>query len=279
MTKVALLGAGGKMGVRLSTNLQGSRFDVDHVEVSEVGRERLKTTVGVECVERDTALAQADVVVMAVPDRLIGTIAHDIIDKIRPGTAIIVLDAAAPYAGKMPNRPDVTYFVTHPCHPPIINDETTPTAKADFFGGVHAKQHIVCALMQGPEEHYALCEEVAREIYKPVMRAHRCTVENIAILEPALSETVGITLCLAMKDAVDEAVRRGVPQQAATDFMLGHINIGLSIAFGIFPEGRFSDGALLAIEQAKPQIFREGWLDRVFSKDAVMKSVKDICEA
>jgi hypothetical protein len=279
MTKVALLGAGGKMGVRLSTNLQGSRFDVDHVEVSETGRERLKNAVGVNCVERDIALAQADVVVMAVPDRLIGSIAHDIIDKIRPGTAIIVLDAAAPYAGKMPTRADVTYFVTHPCHPPIINDETTPTAKADFFGGVHAKQHIVCALMQGPEEHYALCEEVAREIYKPVMRAHRCTVENIAILEPALSETVGITLCLAMKDAVDEAVRRGVPQQAATDFMLGHINIGLSIAFGIFPEGRFSDGALLAIEQAKPQIFREGWLDRVFNKDAVMQSVKDICEA
>ena len=279
MTKVALLGAGGKMGVRLATNLQGSQFTVDHVEVSEAGRVRLKDAVGVDCVERDTALAQADVVVMAVPDRLIGTIAHDIIDKIRPGTAIIVLDAAAPYAGKMPNRADVTYFVTHPCHPPIINDETDPTAKADFFGGVHAKQHIVCALMQGPEEHYALCESVAREIYKPVMRAHRCTVENIAVLEPALSETVGITLCLALKDAVDEAVRRGVPQQAATDFMLGHINIGLSIAFGIFPEGRFSDGALLAIEQAKPQIFRDGWLDRVFDPAAVMKSVKDICEA
>ena len=56
-----------------------------------------------------------------------------------------------------------------------------------------AKQHIVCALMQGPEEHYALCEEVARAIYAPVMRAHRCTVEQMAILEPALSETVGAT--------------------------------------------------------------------------------------
>ena len=33
MTKIALLGAGGKMGVRLATNLKGSRFDVDHVEV------------------------------------------------------------------------------------------------------------------------------------------------------------------------------------------------------------------------------------------------------
>jgi hypothetical protein len=279
MTKVALLGAGGKMGVRLSTNLQGSRFSVDHVEVSEAGRERLKQAVGADCVEMDTALSQADVVVMAVPDRLIGKIAHDIIGKVRPGTALIVLDAAAPYAGEMPVRPDVTYFVTHPCHPPIFNDETDPVAKNDFFGGIHAKQHIVCALMQGPEAHYALCEEVAREIYKPVMRAHRCTVENIAMLEPALSETVGITLCLAMKEAVDDVVRRGVPREAAVDFMLGHINIGLSIAFGVFPEGKFSDGALYAIEQAKPRIFRDGWLDRVFSTEAVMKSVKEICAA
>jgi D-apionate oxidoisomerase len=279
MTKLALLGAGGKMGVRLSTNLRGSRFSVDHVEVSEAGRERLKEAVGVDCVEMDTALSQADVVVMAVPDRLIGKIAHDIIGKVRPGTALIVLDAAAPYAGEMPVRPDVTYFVTHPCHPPIFNDETDPVAKNDFFGGIHAKQHIVCALMQGPEAHYALCEEVAREIYKPVMRAHRCTVENIAMLEPALSETVGITLCLAMKEAVDDVVRRGVPRDAAVDFMLGHINIGLSIAFGVFPEGKFSDGALYAIEQAKPQIFRDGWLDRVFSEDAIMKSVKEICAA
>jgi hypothetical protein len=279
MTKIALLGAGGKMGVRLSTNLQGSRFSVDHVEVSEAGRERLRTAVGADCVDMDMALGQADVVLMAVPDRLIGKIAHDIIGKVRPNTALIVLDAAAPYAGEMPDRKDVTYFVAHPCHPPIFNDETDPVAKNDFFGGIHAKQHIVCALMQGPEEHYALCEEIAREIYKPVMRAHRCTVEDIAILEPALSETVGITLCLAMREAVDDVVRRGVPRQAAMDFMLGHINIGLSIAFEAFPEGKFSDGALYAIAQAKPQIFREGWLDRVFNKEAVLKSVKEICNA
>jgi D-apionate oxidoisomerase len=278
MTKIALLGAGGKMGVRLSRNLQGSRFSVDHVEVSEEGRKRLKDATGIDCVDMHNSLSDADVVVMAVPDRLIGQISHDIIGKVKPGAALVVLDAAAPHAGEMPKRDDVTYFVTHPCHPPIFNDETDPEAKRDFFGGVKAKQHIVCALMQGPEEHYAMCEEVAREIYKPVMRAHRCTVEQIAILEPALSETVGATLALALREATDEAVRRGVPREAATDFMLGHLTIELAIAFGIFPEGRFSDGALMAIAQAKPQIFREGWLDRVFSDAAVLKSVKDICK-
>jgi D-apionate oxidoisomerase len=127
---------------------------------------------------------------MAVPDRLIGKIAHDVVEKVRPGTAFIVLDAAAPHAGEMPARKD-TYFVTHPCHPPIFNDETGEAAKKDFFGGIAAKQHIVCALTQGPEEHYRLCEEVARLIYRPVMDAHCGTVEQIAILEPALFDAEG----------------------------------------------------------------------------------------
>jgi hypothetical protein len=277
MTKIALLGAGGKMGVRLATNLKGSRYRVDHVEISEEGRRRVRAALGVDCIEQTEALAGADVVVMAVPDRLIGKIAHSFIDQVRPGAAIIMLDAAAPYAGELPERRDVTYFVTHPCHPPIFNDEVDPEAKNDFFGGVKAKQHIVCALVQGPEEHYQLCEEIARTIYKPVMRAHRCSLEHIAILEPALAETVAITLCLALREATDEAARRGVPRQAAIDFMLGHLNIGLSIAFEVFPEGKFSDGALYAINKAKPQIFRPGWLEAVFDPLAVKQSVREIC--
>lgn len=277
MTKIALLGAGGKMGVRLSKNLIGSRFEVAHVEVSEEGRARLKDATGLECVDQATALASSDVVVMAVPDRLIGKILHQFVDQLRPGTAVIMLDAAAPYAGELPKRNDITYFVTHPCHPPIFNEETDLAAKTDYFGGVLARQHIVCALMQGPEPHYALCEEVARTIYKPVMRSHRCTVEAIAILEPALSETIGATLALALREATDEAVRRGVPAEAARDFMLGHLNIELAIAFGAFPEGKFSDGALYAIEAARPKIFRDGWLDAIFAPEAVMASVKEIC--
>jgi hypothetical protein len=278
MTKIALLGAGGKMGVRLATNLRGTRFDVDHVEVSEEGRQRLKAAVGVECMDQGQAVSGADVVVMAVPDRLIGKILKTFVADLRPRTKVIMLDAAAPHAGELPQRSDVTYFVTHPCHPPIFNDETTPEAQNDHFGGVHAKQHIVCALMQGPEEHYAQCEEVAREIYKPVMRAHRCTVEQMAILEPALSETVGATFALALREATDEAVRHGVPRQAAIDFILGHLNIELAIAFDLQPGGKFSDGALQAIAQAKPVIFRDGWLSRVFAPEAVLQSVKDICD-
>lgn len=278
MKKIALLGAGGKMGVRLATNLDPTGYSVDHVEVSQEGRDRLKRLVGKECVDMQSAIDGADAIILAVPDRLIGKVAHEIIDRVRPGTALIVLDAAAPHAGEMPDRNDVTYFVTHPCHPSIFGFETDSQAQRDFFGGIHAPQHIVCALMQGPDADYAACEKIARAIYAPVERAHRCTVEHLAILEPALSETIGATLSLAMREAVDEAVRRGVPEQAAMDFMLGHLKIELAIAFGIFPEGKFSDGALLAIEKAKPLIFRDGWLDRIFDPEAVKASVRDICD-
>jgi D-apionate oxidoisomerase len=276
MTKIALLGAGGKMGVRLARNLQGSPWAVEHVEISEGGRERLKQELGVECVDGDTALAEADVVLMAVPDALIGKIAQGFIDKVKPGCAIIMLDAAAPHAGELPARADVTYFVTHPCHPPVFKYESSKEAQADFFGGIAAQQAIVCALMQGPEEHYGLCEAIAKSIYKPVFASHRVTVEQMAILEPALSETIGATLVTALKDATDEAVRRGVPKGAAYDFMLGHLGIELAILFGALPGGQFSDGAKLAIERAKPRLLKENWLD-VMTPDSVMQSVKEIC--
>ena len=241
MTKVALLGAGGKMGVRLAKNLRESRFDVDPVEISAEGRARLKAETGLGAVDQDTALADAEVVLMAVPDRLIGKIAHTFIDKVRPGTAIIVLDAAAPYAGEMPERADVTYFCTHPCHPHILEAQTSIEAQKDYFGGIAAPQGIVCALIQGPEEHYELCEEIAKVIYAPVARSHRVSLENIAVLEPALSETVAATMSLALRDATDRAVSMGVPEAAAHDFVLGHLKIELAIAFGIFPAKRAAD--------------------------------------
>ena len=40
MTKIALFGAGGKMGMRLSKNLLSSPYQVRHVEPGAVGRQR-----------------------------------------------------------------------------------------------------------------------------------------------------------------------------------------------------------------------------------------------
>lgn len=278
MTTIALFGAGGKMGVRLATNLKEAPYDVLHVEISEAGRDRLKEETGLTCVDTTDALDAADVVILAVPDRLIGKVLSGFVADLMPGTAVIMLDAAAPHAGTLPERADITYFVAHPCHPPLFNDETDPAAQKDYFGGIAAKQHIICALAQGPEEHYAMCEAVARAFYRPVMRSHRCTVEQMAILEPALSESIGATFAKALADATEEAAKRGVPYQAAEDFLLGHMTILLAVAFGVQPGGKLSDGCLLAIEEAEPMIFKEGWLDRVFAPEAVKASVQSICK-
>ncbi len=274
MTKIALFGAGGKMGVRLSRNLAKTDYTVAHVEVSEAGQARLRDAIGAECVAPAVAVLGADVVVLAVPDTAIGKVAGMVVPLVAPGTVVICLDAAAPFAGHLPPRADITYFVTHPCHPPIFNDETDPEAKRDFFGGVAAKQGVVNALMQGPEAHYAVGEAVAQAIFAPVVRSHRVTVEQMAMLEPGLSETVVASLLVVMREAMDECVARGVPQAAARDFLLGHMNILAAVIFDEQP-GVFSDACNKAIEFGKPMLMRDDW-KKVFEWDEITASIQRI---
>ena len=275
MTKVALLGAGGKMGVRLATNLTRTDFEVAHVEVSPAGQARLKAETGLACVPQEAALAGAEVVILAVPDTVIGKVAGAVVPQLAPGTMVVVLDAAAPFAGHLPERADITYFVTHPCHPPIWNDEDTPEGRADHFGGVAAKQGVVNALMQGPREHYALGDSIARAIYAPVARSHEVTVRQMAMLEPGLSETVCASLLAVMREALDECVARsGVSHECARDFLLGHMNILGAVLFNE-REGAFSDACNKAIEFGKPMLMRDDW-KRVFDWDEVEASIHRI---
>ena len=274
MTKIAVFGAGGKMGVRCSRNLTATDFDVAHVEILPAGQARLKEAIGVDCVSAEDALKGADVVLLAVPDTAIRAVAAAIIDKVEPGAMVVCLDAAGPFAGHLPERADVTYFVTHPCHPPIFNDEDTEAGRNDHFGGIAAKQGIVNALMQGPEEHYDLGEKVGKAIYAPVVRSHRVTVEQMALLEPGLSETVVASLLDVMKEAMDEVVSRGVPEEAARDFLLGHMNILAAVTFG-HVNGVFSDACNLAIKFGKPVLMRDDW-KRVFEPDEIAASIQRI---
>lgn len=262
------------MGLRLSRNLQDSPYTVRHVEISEERRSALMD-LGVTTVPLDDALQEVDAVILAVPDNRIGQICRDLVPKLSPGAAVIMLDVAAAHAGDLPERRDITYFVTHPCHPPVFSEESDPKAQRDFFGGEFARQHIVCCLAQGPEDAYAPCEQVARTIYKPVMRSHRCNVEQMTILEPALSETVLATCLTILREATDEAARRGVPYQAARDFILGHLRVELAIVFEEKEGAVFSDGALKAIAAAKPVLFQPDW-KKVFEPESIAASVRQI---
>lgn len=272
--KIALFGAGGKMGVRLSQNLKGSTFEVRHVEPGEAGRARLRSEVGVDCVPADTALAGVDVVILAVPDSLIGKLAAEIAPQLRPGVMVMTLDAAAPFAGHLPQRDDLVYFVAHPCHPSIFHPSTHAQGQPDYFGGVAAPQSIVSALMQGPDSAWELGEAVARTIYQPIARSYRVTVEQMALLEPGLSETVCATLLDVMREAMDEVVARGVPADAARDFLLGHMTILSAVIFKQIP-GQFSDACNKAITFGKPRLMRDDW-KRIFDRDEIADSIQRI---
>ena len=272
--KVTVLGAGGKMGYRVSANLRGSPYEVSHVEVSEAGRNRLKE-LGITCVDSAVALPQADVVILAIPDNLIEKVTSRLVDQFKHGAILIALDDAAPFAGHLPGREDLTIFVSHPCHPPIFNDETDLEAKRDYFGGLKAKQAIVCALLRGDEANFDLAEDVSKRMYAPVIRSHRATVDQMAILEPVLSETVCATCLTIIREATDEAVRRGVSEAAAKDFILGHLNVELAILFDQLPGVRMSDAANKAVERAKTQLFAPDW-KKVFERDAIAENIRMI---
>ena len=269
---IALFGAGGKMGARLSKNLVGSAYRVRHVEVSAAGQQRLKDELGITCVSTEAALDGADVVILAVPDTLIGKISAQIAPQLKPGTMVMTLDAAAPFAGHLPVRPDLVYFVAHPCHPTIFSPEvhTGP----DYFGGVSAPQSIVSALMQGPDDAFALGEDIAKLIYAPILRSYRVTVEQMALLEPGLSETVCATLLDVMREAMDEVVSRGVPADAARDFLLGHMTILSAVIFKQIP-GQFSDACNKAITFGKPRLMRDDWKN-VFDREEIAESIRRI---
>ncbi len=274
MKNVAVVGAGGKMGYRVSANLRNSPYQVSHVEVSEAGRNRLKE-LQITCVDADTALKDADVVILSIPDNMIEKVTAQLVDKFKKGATLIALDAAAPFAGHLPEREDLTIFVAHPCHPPIFNDETDLEAKRDYFGGIKAKQAIVCALLRGKEENFDLAEDISKRMYAPVMRSHRVSVDHMAILEPVLSETVCATCLTIIREATDEAVRRGVPEQAARDFILGHLNVELAILFDQLPGVRMSDAANKAVARAKTEIFAPDW-KKVFERDAIAENIRMI---
>jgi hypothetical protein len=273
-TTIAVFGAGGNMGTRVTNALKDDPdYRMLYLEKSEQGRTRLRER-GLEVSEQEAALQEADVTILAVPDTLIGAVATEVVPHLKSGALIICLDPAAPYAGELPERNDVSYFVTHPAHPPVYNDETDPEARRDFFGSGKAKQAIVNALVQGPEEDYARGEAIASKMWKPVLRSHRVTVEQMAMLEPVLSETIAVTCVVIMREAMDESIRRGVPAEAARDFLMGHINIALAVAFDEI-EWDFSAGAKMAVEEAKKDVFQPDW-KKVFEPEKIRESVAKI---
>jgi hypothetical protein len=274
MTKVTLIGAGGKMGLRLTHNLKNSEFDVSYVEVSPHGIEKLKEK-GVDISDPEKVIPVADAVIYAVPDVALGNVTALYIPKMKKGALVMTLDPAAALAGKLFDRADVAYFITHPTHPSIFNWEPVEANMKDHFGGVAAKQAIVCSLMKGKSEDYVLGEKIASVFYGPVHRSHKITAEQMGLLEPALVETLASTCIYVIRQGLDEVIKKGVPEAAARDFLLGHLRIQMAVLFNELPGAVFSDAANKALQRGLKEFIKEDWR-KVFNPDNVKDQIESI---
>ena len=193
----------------------------------------------------------------------------------RKGALAVTLDPAAALAGKLFDRSDIAYFITHPTHPSIFNWEPVEEHMKDHFGGIAAKQAIVCSIMRGSSEDYIIGEELACTFYGPVSRSHKITVEQMGLLEPALVETLASTCVYVIREGLDEVIKRGVPAEAARDFLLGHLRIQMAVLFNELPGAVFSDAANKALQRGLKEFIKEDWR-KVFEPDNVKDQIESI---
>ncbi len=274
IAKVVLVGAGGKMGLRLTHNLKNSAYEVTYVEVSLAGIEKLQE-IGVRTSDAELVIPVADAVIYAVPDVALGEVTGKYIPKMKKGSLAVTLDPAAALAGKLFHRQDVPCFITHPTHPSIFNWEPVEENMKDHFGGVAAKQSIVCSLMHGNDEDYKTGEQLACTFYAPVFRTHRITTQQMGLLEPALVETLASTCIYVIREGLNEVIKRGVPPEAARDFLLGHLRIQLAVLFNELPGAVFSDAANKALQRGLKEFIKEDW-KKVFDEDNVKDQIESI---
>lgn len=274
--KVAVLGAGGNMGRRITRSLKGDdRYELRLVEPSESGRARL-AELGCEATEQQEGFSGADVVIFAVPDRIVKEVAADVIPTLDAGTSILFLDPAAIAAKRIPYREDIQCYVTHPTHPPLYDllEENDVAARHDYWGGGLATQAIVFATAWGDEEHADSVEKLVVDMFAPISRSHRISVHQMAMLEPALTETLTNGCISVIREGMERVIAAGVPKDATFDFLMGHLQISIALIFERF-DWRLSEGAQLALDQSRQTLFKDDWF-RIFDEDEIMASVRQI---
>ncbi len=257
---VTVIGAGGKMGTRTSINLakNSEKYNLTLVENAPKGIESIRAR-GMDVTPIEDALAQAEVVIFAVPDSLIKKLSAIYVPMLRPGTGFLILDPAAAVAKELTLREDCTFGVAHPCHPSFLLDQDTPEARADRFGGEGGKQDIVMSKICGTDEVFAKMQETSRDMYA-AQSAYVMTSEQIAFLEPTLVELLGATCLYAMAETVDEAERRGINRDAAVSFLTGHIyNLTCNFLGYIPGKPPVSDACKVAIGLGNRLVMREDW--------------------
>ncbi|QTL99345.1 oxidoreductase [Iocasia frigidifontis] len=267
---ISIIGAAGKMGTRITNNLLKSNYNLLFCENGETGIAKLKER-GLTNTETEKAIPQSDLVILSVPDNLIGKISEEIVSMMKKDATLLLLDPAAAYAGEVSLRDDCSFVVVHPGHPPLYRAQDNLEAYNDFFGGV-ARQDVVAALFQGKEKHFEIGKKVAKDMWAPVDNVYDVTVDQMILLEPAAVEVAGGSVVYLIRDVIGELTERGIPKEAAQSFVLGHLRTVLAIVLDVIP-APVSDACKLAIEQNYNRIIKEDWKE-IFESDVVEETVK-----
>ncbi|ROR72420.1 phosphogluconate dehydrogenase C-terminal domain-containing protein [Bogoriella caseilytica] len=267
---IAVIGAGGKMGTRISDNLARTDHRVHYVENSPAGQQRI-SAAGRPLTEAPEAVADADIVVLAVPDLALAAVSAELVPQMRSGAIVLTLDPAAAYAGLLATRPDVVQAVAHPCHPSVFLERTTAEEYADTFGGIAAAQDVVAAVESEDPAVRETVEATVRAMYAPVIDVHWVSVKQLAQLEPTLVETIACMIGALLKESLHEAVHTmGVPEPAARAMLLGHVQVAL--ANTLRGDNPFSDACLIAMDYGRQSIIKEDW-KKVFRDDELDKNL------
>ena len=267
---IAVIGAGGKMGMRVSNNLVKTSHTVYYSENSPAGQERT-IAAGRAITPSAEAVADADVVVLAVPDLALGAVSAELVPLLKKGAILLTLDPAAAYAGLLTSSPDVIQAVAHPCHPSIFLQRRSPEEWADTFGGIAAPQDAIAAVESDDPADAARVEAVVRAIYAPVIDVHFVTVKQLAQLEPTLVETVACMIGALLNEALEETVNTmGVPRAAAQSILYGHTQVAL--ANGLRGDNPFSEACLIAMDYGRRTIVKEDW-KKIFTDEELDKNL------
>ena len=268
--RIGILGAGGKMGMRISANLKKLPNEIFYIENAETGMKRLEKS-GLKVSAPQEALGVVDVLILAVPDILINEISTEVVPDMKSDATVILLDPAAAYMNQVCLREDLHFTVIHPCHPALFKDQPTIEGYKDHFGGVSGLQDIVSTHWKGAREKYELACNIVRAMFAPVDKVFEITIEQMAFLEPAVVEVCGFSLVSVFKELVEEMDKRGIPKDAAMSFLLGHIKIGLAIL--LLGSNAASDAAMIAMNYGKDKLIKEDW-QKVLTDESLHEVLK-----
>jgi hypothetical protein len=258
------------MGMRVSNNLVKTAHNVAYAENSPAGQERV-TASGRSLTDSAVAVANADIVIYAVPDLALKAVTSQLVPLMKAGAIALTLDPAAAYAGLLTRREDIINAVTHPCHPSVFLQRTTPEEYADTFGGIAAPQDAIAAIESDDPVKKQIVEDTVRVIFAPVIDVHWVTVKQLAQLEPTLVETIACMIGDLLKESLHEAVHTmGIPEAAARSILLGHTQVAL--ANTLRGDNPFSDACRIAMDYGRESIIREDW-KKVFTDAELDKNL------